>query len=141
MVCFAMVCFAMEDKLIERIALENGLTLEIHDRSRKVAGDRWLVSFEARIDVEVKPEYFQAVAVAQPSFEAIQKAVGKQVSYSYEKSRHFVANSEKQNVFQGLKDRFLTTTLPYLSNAKFPRNTILSQFKAARAAPELSEQQ
>jgi hypothetical protein len=131
----------MEEKLIDKIALENGLTLEIHDRSRKVAVDRWLVSFEARIDVEVKPEYFQDEAGAKPSFNAIQKAVGKEVTYSYEKSRHFVAETEKDDVFQGLKDRFLTTTLPYLSNAKFPRNTILLQFKAAQGAPKPSEQQ
>lgn len=128
----------MEQKLIDKIALENGLTLEIHDRSRKVAGDRWLVSFEARIDVKVKPEYFQDEAGAEPSFDAIRKAVGKEVSYAYQKSRHFIAETEKNNVFEGLKDRFLTTTLPYLSNPKFPRNTILSQFKAARGTPKPS---
>ena len=131
----------MEEKLIDKIALENGLTLEIHDRSRKVAGDRWLVSFEARIYVEVKPEYFQGDAGTKPSFDAIQKAVGKEVSYSYETSQHFVDETEKDDVFEGMKDRFLTTTLPYLSNAKFPRNTILSQFKAAQSAPKPSEQQ
>lgn len=129
----------MEEKLIDKIALENGLTLEIHDRSRKVAGDRWLVSFEARIDVEVKREYFQDAAGAEPTFDAIQKAVGKEVSYSYEKSQHFVAETEKEDVFEGLKDRFLTTTLPYLSNAKFPRNTILSQFKVAQSVPKPSD--
>ena len=128
----------MEEKLIDTIALENGLMLEIHDRSRKVAGDRWLVSFEARIDVEVKPEYFQDEAGTKPSFDAIQKAVGKAVSYSYEKSRHFVAEAEKDDVLKGLKDRFLAATLPYLSNAKFPRNTILWQFKTAQSVHRAS---
>jgi hypothetical protein len=130
----------MQEKPIQKITLENGLTLEIRDRSRKVAGDRWLVSFEARINIEVKPEYFRDEDGTQPTFQAIQKAVGKDVTYSYEKSRHFVAETEKDDVFEGLKDRFLTTALPYLSNANFGRNTILSKFKIARNAPKPSEQ-
>jgi hypothetical protein len=48
----------MEGTLIEQMKLENGLTLEMFDLSRLVAGGRWLVSFEARIEVRVKPEYF-----------------------------------------------------------------------------------
>jgi len=48
----------VESKLIDRVPLENGLTLEMFDRSRPVAGDRWLVSFEARIEVKVRREYF-----------------------------------------------------------------------------------
>jgi hypothetical protein len=38
----------MREKLVDKIALDNGLTLELWDRSRQVAGDRWLVCFVAR---------------------------------------------------------------------------------------------
>jgi hypothetical protein len=131
----------MEEELIDKIELDNGLTLEIHDRSRKVAGDRWLVSFEARIDVEVKPEYFQGEAGAKPAFDAIHKAVGDKVTYSFEKSRSFIAATEKSEVLEGLKERFLTTTRPYFSSADFPRNIILSEYKAAQEAYKLSTQQ
>ena len=48
----------MEGTLIQRMKLDNGLTLEMFDLSRHVAGDRWLVSFEARIEVKVRREYF-----------------------------------------------------------------------------------
>ena len=131
----------MEEKLIDKIELDNGLTLEIYDRSRRVAGDRWLVSFEARIDVEVKSQYFEGQDAADPTIDAIQKAVGDKVTYSFEKSRNFIADTEKDEVFEGLKERFLTTTRLYFSNANFPRNIILSEYQAAQRFSKLSTQQ
>ncbi|MBW2170477.1 MAG: hypothetical protein JRF69_00620 [Deltaproteobacteria bacterium] len=131
----------MEEKLIDKIELQNGLTLELHDRSRKVAGDRWLVSFEARIDIEVDPQYFEGQDAGTPPLDAIQRAVGDKVTYSYEKSRNFIAATEKDEVFEGLKERFLTATLPYFSSANFPRNIILSEYRAAQRSSKLLNQQ
>ena len=131
----------MEEKLIDKIELENGLTLELYDRSRKVAGDRWLVCFEARIDVEVKSQYFKCLDAVDPTIDTIQKAVGDKVTYSYEKSRNFIAATEKNEVLEGLKERFLTTTRPYFSSANFPRNIILSKYQAAQRSSKLSTQQ
>ena len=45
--------FTMYEKLIETIALKNGLALEIYDQSRKIAGDRWLVKIAAKIDIPI----------------------------------------------------------------------------------------
>lgn len=119
----------MQEKLIEKIKLENGLVLELYDRSRRVAGDRWLVSFEARIDVAVTPEYFKDPGSEDPSFDAIRKAVGEKVTYCYEKSRKFIEETEKDKVFKGLKERFVETTLTYFSSANFPPNIILSRYQ------------
>jgi hypothetical protein len=119
----------MEERLVDKIKLENGLTLEIYDLSRRVAGDGWLVSFVARIDVAVTPEYFGDQGSGNPSFDAVRKAVGERVTYSYEKSRHFIEETEKDKVFKGLKERFLETTFPYFSSANFPRNVILSKYQ------------
>jgi len=96
----------MKDKLIDKIKLENGLTLEFYDRSRPVASDRWLVSFIAR--------------------------VGDKVTYRHEKTRNFIAETEKDQVFDGLKERFLAASLAYLSNPDFPRKLILMQYQKAR---------
>jgi hypothetical protein len=40
-------------KSLSRHLLSNGLTLEIWDRSRPVAGDRWLVVLEGTVKVPV----------------------------------------------------------------------------------------
>lgn len=122
----------MEERLVDKIKLENGLTLEIYDLSRRVAGDAWLVSFVARIDVAARPEFFEDQGSGHPSFDAVRKAVGERVTYSYEKSRHFIEETEKDKVFKGLKERFLETTLPYFSSANFPRNVILSKYQQAQ---------
>jgi hypothetical protein len=119
----------MEERLVDKIKLENGLTLEIYDLSRRVAGDGWLVSFVARIDVAVTPEYFGDQGSGNPSLDAVRKAVGEKATYRYEKSRQLIEEREKDEVFKGLKERFLETTLPYFSSANFPRNVILSKYQ------------
>jgi hypothetical protein len=122
----------MEEKLIDKIGLENGLTLELYDCSRPVAGDRWLVSLMVRIDVGVDPQYFKGQDVATPPFDDIRRAVGDKITYSYEKSRNFIAEAQKEEVFGGLKERFLSATLNYFSNANFPRNIILSRYREVK---------
>jgi hypothetical protein len=122
----------MEGKLIDKTKLENGLTLEVYDRSRRVTGDRWLVSFVARIDVEVRPEYFESLHTQGLAFKDIRAAVGEKVNYHNEKTRNFIAETEKDEVFRGLKERFLGASLVYLSSPDFPRKLILRQYQEAK---------
>jgi hypothetical protein len=123
---------AMEGKLIDEVRLKNGLTLELHDRSRPVAGDRWLVSFIARIEVNVRPEYFEGRHIPDLPFDAIRTAVGDKVTYHHEKARNYIAETQKDEVFEGLKERFLAASLGYLSSADFPRKLILMEYQKAR---------
>lgn len=123
---------AIEEKLVDKTRLENGLTLEVYDRSRRVAGDRWVVSFVAHIDVEVRPEYFENLHTRGLAFEDIRAAVGEKVSYRNEKTRNFIAETEKDEVFRGLKERFLGASLGYLSSPDFPRKLILRQYQEAK---------
>ncbi|MBW2027418.1 MAG: hypothetical protein JRI90_19205 [Deltaproteobacteria bacterium] len=41
----------MGGKPVETIKLNNGIVVEVWDHSRVLAGDRWLVSLEARADI------------------------------------------------------------------------------------------
>jgi hypothetical protein len=119
----------MEEKPIERRELDNGLTLELYDRSRRVAGDRWQVSFEARLEVGLKREYFEGRHEPDIPFEDIRGAVGEKVVYHHEKTRNFIAETEKDEVFRGLKERFLDANLVYLSSPDFPLKLILRQYQ------------
>lgn len=122
----------MEGKLIDKIELENGLTLELYDRSRRVAGDRWLVYFVARIEVEVRPEYFEGQHTSDLLFDDIRAAVGDRATYRHGKTRNFVTETKKDEVFEGLKERFLAASLGYLSAADFPRKLILMKYQQVR---------
>lgn len=112
--------------------LENGLTLEIYDRSKPVAGDRWQVSFVARIEVAVKPEYFEGEDAPDVPFEAIRAAVGEKATYHYEKTRNFIAKTEKDEVLKGMKETFFDTNLGYLSSPDFPHKLILRKYQQAQ---------
>ena len=124
----------MQKKLSDKIKRENGLALELYDRSRRVAGDRWLVGFEARIDIGVKPEYFQGQGSGNPSFDSIREVLGEKITYSCEKSRQFIEETQKDKVLKGIKERFVETTLTYFSGRSFPRNMILSRYEQAQGS-------
>ncbi|MFC1863920.1 hypothetical protein ACFL1Z_08225 [Thermodesulfobacteriota bacterium] len=114
--------------MISKIDLDNGLTLELYDRSKVVAGDRWLVSFIARIDVDVRKEYFNGFDSEMP-FKEIKASLGERVTYSYEKSRNFIDENEKDEVLLDLKDKYLKSDLQYLSSPEFPQKLIISKYK------------
>ncbi len=117
-----------EGRLIEQIQLDNGLVLDMYDRSRPVAGDRWMVGFAARIEVLVKPELLSDLATSNLSFEELRRVVGEKAVYRYEKVRNFIDAKQKDAVFSGLKRHFLETNLGYLSSAQFPRKLILRKY-------------
>jgi len=123
----------MEGKQIDKIKLENGLTMELYDCSRPVAGDRWQVSLVARIEVEVRPEYFEGNNTPDDPLDAIRSAVGDKATYRHEKTRNFIAETEKDDVFKLLKERFLAASIGYLSSADFPRKLIMLQYKKAQS--------
>jgi hypothetical protein len=118
-------------ELIERIPLDNGLNLELYNRSRPVAGDRWLVSLEARIEIEVKPEYFMGEEMPPVTIEEVKAILGEKITYRYDKQRNFIVETEKEAILNGLKARFLDTTFGYLSSPGFPRRFIERKYQEA----------
>ena len=121
----------MEGNLIESIRLENELTLEMFDLSRPIAGDRWIVSFEARIEVEFKPQCFPPANMVKVPLDDIRSLLGEKAVYCYKKERHFVGEQEKDDVLNRLKERFMETGLGYLSSNIFPQRLILRRYEEA----------
>ena len=122
----------VEGRLIERMRLDNGLTLELYDRSRLTAGDRWMVCLAARIEVVVKPALFSDLATSKFSFENLRRVVGEKAVYRYEKVRYFIDEKQKEDVFRGLREDFLKTSRGYLSSAQFPRKLVLRKYSDAQ---------
>ena len=119
----------MQEKLIEKIALDNGLTLELWDRSRQVAGDRWLVCFVARVTVPVEQKYFKQENDESLTIERVRNVVGEQAVYMRQKESHFVDVKEKDGVFETLKNTFLDTNLGYISGPDFPQKLIMKTYR------------
>jgi hypothetical protein len=120
--------YAMGEKQIEIITLDNGLTLEVLDRSRRVAGDRWRVVFAARIRVPLRPELLQEMEGSAISFEDIRNILGDHAAYVQNSERNFIDEKKKDAVFNKLKETFLENNLAYLSAPNFPHKLIMRAY-------------
>lgn len=118
------------NNLTDTIELGNGLILEILDRSKQIAGDRWFVSLVARVETEVRPELFEGDEISEDQIRGIRALAGETSCYQYEDQRNFVDETEKDRVLKALKERFLDTNLKYLSCPDFPKKLILSKLRA-----------
>jgi len=112
-----------------KIVLRNGLILELLDRSRRIAGDRWLVSFAARVEIDIETEYLAGDNLLEDQIKGIQAVAGEKACYNYENQRNFVADTEKDEMLKEFRKRFLDTNLEYLSSPVFPKKLILSKLK------------
>ncbi len=119
----------MKLQLIKTIDLENSMQLNIFDGSRKLAGDRWLVTMIARIEIPVSEVLIQGGQQSKESVDEIIKVLGEKVLFEQKRERIFVGETEKETIFEEVYDMFLNSTLTYLSNKKFPRGYVLKKYR------------
>jgi hypothetical protein len=123
----------MTERLLEHIPLPNGLTLELYDDSRPIAGNRWLVSLAARMKVPVSPEFLPKAAPAGVSIDVLKGALGDHTVYENRKNtRYFVEAAMKDQALENLKTTFLANVLDYFSAPDFPGKLLLRKFYQTR---------
>ncbi len=118
----------MEELLINTIDLENGLKLKLFDRSRKLAGDRWLVSFIARIEIPIKDSLLKGDGSSLLNFDEAVKALGEKLLFEQKRDRIYIDEKEKDEVMKKIQDSFLSASISYLSRSDFPEKYILKKF-------------
>ena len=118
----------MEEVLINTIDLENGLKLKLFDRSRKLAGDRWLVSFIARIEIPINDSLLKGDGSSLLNFDEAVKALGEKLLFEQKRERVYIDEKEKDEVMKKIQDSFLSTSISYLSRSDFPEKYILKKF-------------
>lgn len=118
----------MSERLIEKVTLPNGLILELWDNSRLMAGDRWLVSLMAKVEVPVLPEYFSTLDHGEQAYRDLVDAHGDPLVFTQEKVRHFVDSSETKETIIGLCQRFKDNLIGYLGNPKFAPQYVLKKY-------------
>ena len=118
----------MPQKLIEKITLPNGLILELWDKSRPMAGDRWLISLLAKVEVPVLPEYFSTLDNGEQAYRDLLAAYGNPVIFTQEKTRHFVDEKDTKDVLAGLCQRFKVNLLSYLGNPRFALLYVMKKY-------------
>jgi hypothetical protein len=119
----------MKEELINTLDLENGLQLNLYEGSRKLAGDRWLVSLIIRMDVSVTEALKKNGRESTESIDEIKGMLGDSVMFEKKREKIFIDKTEKETVFKELCDMFLNSSLNYLSKEIFPKQYILKTYK------------
>ena len=119
----------MTNQPVQTIHLVNGLDVEIHDCSRKIAADRWRVEFVVRIPVPVEEKWFVSIAHQPISLSEIQKTLGVTIAFEYRNVRNFIDQDEKKAVFEQMKANFNTNMKPYCEHPDFAARFILKEYK------------
>ena len=119
----------MKEKLIKTLGLENGLQLNVYDASKKLVGDRWLVSLIIRMDVPVAEALKKNSRESMENIDEIKNLLGDSVLFENKREKIFVDTVEKEMVFKELFDLFMNSSLKYLSKEIFPKQYILKMYK------------
>lgn len=119
----------MKEKLIKTLDLENGLQLNIYDASRKLVGDRWLVSLIVRTDVPVTETLKKDSRQPIGNINEIKDILGDSVLFEKKREKKFVDTAAKETVFKELCDMFLNSLLDYLSKDIFPKQYVLKAYE------------
>ena len=118
----------MPKKLIETITLPNGLILELWDKSRPMAGDRWLIALLAKVEVPVIPEYFSTLNNSEQAYRDLLAGYSDPLVFTQEKTRSFVDEKNIQSVLAELCQRFKDNLLFYLGNPRFASLYVMKKY-------------
>jgi len=118
----------MKEKLIKTLDLENGLQLNIYDASRKLVGDRWLVSLIVRMDVPVTEALKKDSRQPIVNINEIKDILGDSVLFEKKREKIFIDTDEKETASKELCDMFLNSSLNYLSKDIFPKQYVLKTY-------------
>lgn len=117
------------NKIVKTIELENGLTLEIRDESRKIGADAYVVIMGARIEIQVQKDLFASQVVSDKKFADIRAILGDDILYEYKSERNMIMAKEKDVVFESQVDTFVKNMVPYISRSIFPEKMILKEYR------------
>ena len=96
--------------IIEQRRLENNMTLTVHDQSKKMAGDRWLIKIICEAELPVDEEFFSRMSEEDLALQAeVREAMAGSVTFSVTKERTFVADTERAALVERMVADILTT--------------------------------
>lgn len=124
----------MTPEKIESIELDNGLTLNLFDLSRKVASDRWLVKLEAAIDINVTEDYFNDKVPMPVPISEMRAKLGDRATYTYQAERNFVDAKDKDALLGQLQSNLLAQ-IRYYSHTNFAGRFLIKEYARCRHLP------
>jgi hypothetical protein len=121
-------------RLIHRQALPNGLTLELWDHSRPVAGDRWFTNLSTRIAIPVRADILPPDL--KPLADQVVAALGTEIIFSHQEERNFIAASAHPGLLKEMQDRILQMASGYFGHKDFAAKFIRKTYAEYRERPQ-----
>lgn len=118
-------------KLIEQIALPNGLTLHIVDHSRAIAADTVKVELAFQIQAVLLETYF----ATREDYLTVRNAMGDVLQYEYKVERTFVHSADEAAARRDMIETFKNNSLRYVSHDQFARKLAISRLRDIRSNP------
>ncbi len=114
---------------VEIIQLGQGIALELWDKSRILAGDRYYVCMEAKAQIPYSKEDLNSLPDAQKIFEVFKNHFGPTIPYIFRQERHFIDKNEKDKIFNSFVETFKKNKLPYLLHPEFRKRLVISTYR------------
>jgi hypothetical protein len=118
------------EKLVSRRLMDNGLTLELWDRSRPVAGDRWYVALEVRIAVPITKANLPPELTDQAG--EVAGILGPNLIFSHLDERNFIAEGEVKDIINEMAERARELTPRYFGHPEFAPRIIRRKYAEYR---------
>lgn len=115
----------MKNKCIQTIELDNGLTLNIFDNSRRIAADRYYVCVAVHIEVVVDKKWFDNEKITDNQLDYFKNLIGEKALFEKKKERNFVDAQIKDQTVDMLRESIVSTNAGYLAHKDFPGKLIL----------------
>ena len=120
-------------KIIRRLKLDNGMELTVYDRSKIMAGDRWLVELLCEAYIPITEKFWQRVPAGDAGhLPAVRKMLGEKLVFASTRKHNFVDIKDREQVLEEMVRRLYDSTLEYLSRPNFPLRLFQKQYSECR---------
>jgi hypothetical protein len=123
------------DILLRTISLDNGLTINIYDRTKRYYEAFHLVKLEIVCEVLLLSDFF----ASESDFSTAKKLLGPSVVYRRTLEHMGVPAVELETAKTRLVQNFEQNSIPYFAAAHFPQKIVISEY--TRAKKRLPSQQ
>ncbi len=104
--------------------LENGLIVDIIDKCRLIAGDRWYVKIICQTTGSYDAVKCKTLLTDEEYGAFREKYPNGEIVFKYDKERNFVDDGEKEKVLQELIDQIADSNLGYMAKQSFADNLL-----------------
>ncbi len=104
--------------------MDNGLQIDIFDKCKMIAGDRWYVKIVCVTTGSYPAEKCKELLNEEQYTAFVEKYPDCKISFQYDKERNFVDDRVKDEAVQELVDQIRDSNLDYMAKESFAENLL-----------------